>query len=266
MSDFPHDDWVSCVSCQLPGYAPPSFNSTGLIIRRHFITSSYDGHVRSFDYSKNMTSDALLHNAAITSICLLPSSPSPAEAQTITVATASHDLTGQLSQLTVSDISSSELTSNSKTHASAKSLATLNLHTAPLSSIATNASGSHLLTASWDSLIGVWDTTVPDSDEVPEDIPAEGGRRTKRRRVDGEKAIRKAPLTVLKSHTGRVSRAIFGTAGGGDSTAYSCGFDSTVRMWDTEIGLCTKTIVSLSHFLMRDIVNLCVFFDPTVRC
>jgi ribosome biogenesis protein YTM1 len=115
-----------------------------------------------------------------------------------------------------------------------------------LSSITADASGLHLLTASWDNLIGLWDTTVPDSDEIPEDIPAEGGRRTKRRRVDGERAIRKAPLMVLQSHTARVSRAIFGTAGSGDSTAYSCGFDSTVRMWDTETGLCTKTIVSLS--------------------
>jgi len=78
------------------------------------------------------------------------------------------------------------------------------------------------------------------------DAPAEGGRRTKRRKVDGERATRKAPLLVLKSHTGRVSRAVFGTVGGGDGmTAYSCGFDSTVRMWDTEAGLCTQTIVIL---------------------
>ena len=91
---------------------------------------------------------------------------------------------------------------------SVKPLATLHLHTAPLSSIAANPAGSYLLTASWDHLIGLWDTTIPDSDEVPEDTPIEGGRKTKRRKVDDERAIRKAPLIVLKSHTGRVSRAI----------------------------------------------------------
>lgn len=236
MSEFPHDDWVSCVSCKLP---------------EHFITSSYDGHIRSFDYSKNMTFSALLHNAPITSFCLLSSQSSANESQTMTVATASHDLTGQLTQLTISGISSADRPATNATstkaqaRTSAKPLATLHLHTAPLSSITANSAGSHLLTASWDHLIGLWDTTIPGSDEVPEDIPAEGGRRTKKRKVDGERAIRKAPLMVLKSHTGRVSRAIFGTAGSDNTTAYSCGFDSTVRSWDTETALCTHTIVSL---------------------
>jgi ribosome biogenesis protein YTM1 len=195
-----------------------------------------------------MTSSASLHSAPITSFCLL-STPTSTDAQTITVATASHDLTGQISQLTLSDISSTEPTETSstkKTRSSAKPLATLHLHTAPLSSISANYDSSRLLTASWDHLIGLWDTTIPDSDEVPEDAPVEGGRRTKRRKVNGDRAVRKAPLIVLKSHTGRVSRAIFGTVGGSDSMAYSCGFDSTVRTWDTETGLCTRTVVRLS--------------------
>ena len=218
---------------------------------RHFITSSYDGHIRAFDYSKTVTSSALLHTAPITSFCLL-STPASTDVQTITVATASHDLTGQISQLTLSDISNTDLTETSPTRklrSSAKPLASLHLHTAPLSSISANHDSSRLLTASWDHLIGLWDTSIPDSDEVPEDAPVEGGRRTKRRKVDGGRAIRKAPLIVLKSHTSRVSRAVFGTAGSSDSMAYSCGFDSTVRTWDTETGLCTRTLVSLSGSL-----------------
>lgn len=254
MSELPHDDWVSSVSCKLPGSVPRliSYLTNTYFLCRYFITSSYDGHIRCFDYSKNMISSSMLHNAAITSFCLLPSSTTSTESRTITLGTASHDLTGQITQLTTSDISTANLTTSSATHTrtdartSVKPLATLHLHTAPLSSIATNPAGSHLLTASWDHLIGLWDATIPDSDEVAEDTPVEGGRRTKRRKVDGERAIRKAPLMVLKSHTGRVSRAIFGSAGDSDSTAYSCGFDSTVRTWDTETGLCTRTIVSTS--------------------
>jgi ribosome biogenesis protein YTM1 len=129
------------------------------------------------------------------------------------------------------------------------------LHTGPLSSIVANASASHLLTASWDTLIGLWDTNVPDVDEVPEENFNE--RERKKRRVDSQsekRATRKAPLVVLKSHTGRVSKAVFG-AGADAAKAYSCGFDSTVRLWDTETGLCTQTIALLSLVIDRILIN-----------
>jgi ribosome biogenesis protein YTM1 len=141
------------------------------------------------------------------------------------VATASHDLTAQLTEIT--------LESAQKT----KPLASLHLHTAPLSTVSSNSSGSQILTASWDGLIGLWDTLVPDDDEVPE--PATGDRK-KRRKIEGNKPKRKAPLMVLKSHTARVSGAVFSD----EKTAYSCGFDSTVRAWDLEHGVCSHTIVS----------------------
>lgn len=176
-----------------------------------------------------MVSATQVHAAPITSFCVVPSS----DASTHLVASASHDLTGQLTEIT--------LDSSTK----AKPLATLHLHTAPLSSIASNASGSHLLTASWDSLIGLWDTTIPSTDEVPEQTN-ERDRKKRRRVEEGPKARRKAPLMVLKSHSSRVSTVAFGSG----VEAYSCGLDSTVRVWDTENGLCTRTIVRLisSHF------------------
>jgi len=67
--------------------------------------------------------------------------------------------------------------------------------------------------------------------------------RKKRRKVGDEleKAKRKAPITVLKGHTARVSKVVFGKEE--TKVAYSCGFDSTVRTWDVENGICTNTIV-----------------------
>ena len=44
-----------------------------------------------------------------------------------------------------------------------------------------------------------------------------------------------------------MSKAIFENAGDGvgvGRVAFSCGFDSTVRMWDVENSVCTHTIVS----------------------
>lgn len=178
-----------------------------------------------------MVSNFSAHTAPVTSVCLIPGSE---EDGTCTVATASHDLTGQISRLSLG---------SSETEA----LATLHLHASPLSSIASNSSGSHLLTSSWDCLIGLWDTTVPSQDEVSS-VPVDGERK-KRRKVaekQSDEPKRKAPLSVLKSHTARVSKVIFGNAesGKGESVAYSCGFDSTVRTWDVENGICTNTVVS----------------------
>ncbi|KAG6849879.1 ribosome biogenesis protein ytm1 [Arthromyces matolae] len=216
ISEFPHEDWVSSVSCKVPGL---------------FFTASYDGSIRSFDYSKNVTSSTVAHEAAISSFCVVSSDDT-----THTIATASHDLTAQLLQVTPSSPGSS---SPSKTN----TLASLHLHTAPLACIASNSAGSHLLTASWDGLIGFWDTTVPEKDEVPEEEVGERGGKKKRRRLEdgeGKRVKRKAPLEVLKSHIGRVSGVVF--APDEETTAYSCGFDSTVRVWDTEKGLSVHTI------------------------
>ncbi|KAF9448122.1 ribosome biogenesis protein YTM1 [Macrolepiota fuliginosa MF-IS2] len=217
MSDFPHEDWVSSVLCDLQGY---------------LLTASYDGHVRAFDFSKNVVAAAPVHNAPITSLTLIPSTQN--DTVTHMVATSSHDLTAAISRLAFDGAAPT-----SKTGV----LATLHLHTAPVSSVSSNTSGTHLLTSSWDGLIGLWDTTIPPTDEVPEPENI-GQERKKRRKVEDEsKPRRKAPINVLKSHTARVSRVAFSEKQDAQ-IAYSCGFDSTVRVWDTENGICTHTITA----------------------
>lgn len=120
-----------------------------------------------------------------------------------------------------------------------QTIASLHLHTSPLSSISSNSSGSNLLTSSWDNLIGLWDTSIPEVDEVDVEIVD----RKKRRKLGGDsdkQPKRKAPISVLKSHTARVSKAVFSSDG---KSAYSCGYDSTIRTWDVENGICTNTLV-----------------------
>ncbi|KAF8346605.1 ribosome biogenesis protein YTM1 [Amanita rubescens] len=255
LSDFPHDDWVSSVSCQTHG---------------HFLTGSYDGVVRAFNYSRTLVASARFHNAPITSITTIPNSSGASSSDVIEhiVATASHDLTALLSRLEFNSQPQLDMSDEQDTTKStnATPLAALHLHTAPLSSITSNKQGTHLLTASWDSVIGVWDTHVPTEHEVADvRSPAAGVRTKKRRRIedeggeDGMEGVvkngiavvdmknikRKAPITVMKSHTARVSRAQFGTENRGvEGKAYSCGFDSTVRLWDVETGLCEHTITA----------------------
>ena len=204
-----------------------------IFFSRYFLTASYDGQIRAFDYSKKLVSSTLAHNAPITSLCVIPTTT---DDSTYTIATSSHDLTSQITQINL------EIPSSSKT------LSSLHLHTAPISSISSDTSGTHLLTSSWDGLIGLWDTTVPLSDEVPEPTPNERDRKKRRRVENATKSKRRAPLLVLKSHTARVSKVLF-SSGNENNKAYSCGFDSTVRRWDTEHGVCEHTIVSHLFFI-----------------
>ena len=172
-----------------------------------------------------------MHDAPVTSLSLDPASTF--EGEGLTIATASHDLTGCLVKVSL-DVDTGNRTSST--------LASLHLHTMPLSSIAYSPSGEHLLTASWDTLIGLWDSNIPEEDEI--DVVEVQAERRKRRKVVGgnndPRPKRKAPSSTFKSHTARVSQAIFSSTG---KTAFSCGFDSTVRSWDTENGVCTDTIV-----------------------
>lgn len=190
-------------------------------IFRHFVTGSYDAAIRIFDSSQNVKLTITGHSAPITSVHVLPSDS--------VIASASQDMTARLTSI------SGE---------TPRTLASLHLHSAPISHITSSSSGSHLLTAGWDSLLGLWDTSIPEADEV---TPEQGERDRKKRKrdADGSSVKRKAPVAVLKSHTGRVTASVFD--GNDDNKAYSCGLDSTLRSWDVESGVCVNTLVCTSN-------------------
>ncbi|KAL4242423.1 Ribosome biogenesis protein YTM1 [Abortiporus biennis] len=221
MSSLPHEDWVSDVECQLPGY---------------FLTSSYDGRIRLFNYSQNLLHTIHSHEAPATCLTLIPSTTSTSTSHII--ASGSLD-----SSTRITKISKGEEENWNTEH-----LASLPLHTAPISSISSNPTGTLLLTSSWDGLVGVWDTKIPSSDEVPATSVTEGRKKRRRVQEDGEEGSgegkRKAPVNVLKSHQGRVSKAIFASGEGEGRRAYSVGFDSSIRVWDVEIGVCVDTITA----------------------
>ncbi|KZS98070.1 WD40 repeat-like protein [Sistotremastrum niveocremeum HHB9708] len=210
MASFEEDDWVSCVSCRIPG---------------RFLSGSYDGQFRIYDASQKLIRAVPVHNAPITSTCWLPSG-SGVDNERV-VATASQDATVKLTAVSL-DAEGSE----------PRPLASLHLHTAPISSVSSNPDEDMLITASWDTTIGIWTTMIPDADETLPNEDAEP--RTKKRRKVSAEGKRKLPSVVLKSHTKKVSGAAFTS----NSNAVSCGLDSTVRTWDVEAGVCTNTITA----------------------
>jgi ribosome biogenesis protein YTM1 len=202
------DNWISSISCQLPGY---------------FLASSFDGSLQIYDNSQNLVASSSSHPAPATSVCWLPST---GFSTSRFIASASHDTTALISQIDFEGDAPQIVP-----------LASLNVHTAPLSSISSDPSGSRLLTSSWDSLVCLWTSSVPEKDEAPL-IQTQANK--KRRRTEGSAVKRKAPIQVLKSHTGRVSGAEFLAA----DRAVSCGLDSTIRTWHLEAGVCDRTITA----------------------
>ncbi|KAK4046647.1 ribosome biogenesis protein ytm1 [Microbotryomycetes sp. JL201] len=146
-----------------------------------------------------------------------------------------------------------------------QTLYTLHLHNSSVSSVRARQLDSssarqspHLLTAGWDGLIGLWDLS-PGVNESNEPLEAEDGdengdgRKKKRRKQATSQSKAKAPINVLRGHEGKVSSAIFDHSSA--TTAYSAGWDHTVRSWDLETGsetaakasTCDKVIYSLAQ-------------------
>jgi len=197
-----------------------------------------------FDRGQTLFHTASLHPAPITSFALLQSQPTSPPDEDLRVVTTSHDRTAQISRVSLDG-----------TRTTSTPLATLHLHEAPVADVASSQDGKNILTAGWDGLIGLWSTSIPEMDEAALDSIASAPERErkKRRKVqDEDGSVRtKAPSAVLRSHAARVSAVEFSSSGGGGGSAVSCGFDSTVRTWDVERGLCSHTIVRTFPHLTR---------------
>lgn len=207
----------------------------GLLSISLFLTGSYDNMVRIYNESLELLQTVGGHSAPVSDASWIPAS---ASVPTSRFLTSSYDTTAR--------IYSYDTVENDTPVA----LASLRLHTRPISSIHPNPSGELALTAGWDSLIGLWTLTIPENHEVVAQDELSASRK-RRKLGEGNKTspsavepevVRKAPAYVLKSHTGRVSKALFDTKR--QNEAWSAGWDCTVRKWDVETGVCTETVVS----------------------
>jgi hypothetical protein len=68
---------------------------------------------------------------------------------------------------------------------------------------------------------------------------------------------------VLQSRTARISKVLVAPTentntdnNGEKKKAYKCGFDLTVRFWDTEYGVCEHSIVRFLYFVISLLTEL----------
>ncbi|KAF8320314.1 WD40 repeat-like protein [Clavulina sp. PMI_390] len=225
VASIPQPDWVSSVSVKRKGL---------------ILAGSYDTHVRVFNESQEVIHSIPGHTGPVSSVCWIGASDGASTEGSHLIASSSYDTTARITSLSES---------------TATALASLHLHSAAVSSVVSNASGTHLLTAGADKLVGLWSTSIPADHEVSASQFATAEPQRKRRKVatsTSEETIdpakRKAPASVLKSHTAKVSKALFTPQD--DGKAYSVGWDCALRSWDLEVGLCTNTTTSSERVML----------------
>jgi ribosome biogenesis protein len=191
-----------------------------------FLTGSYDSNIRLFNENQELVLTLSGHTGPVTDTAWVSSNSDNSR-----ILSSSYDTTARISEVV---------------DGSARALASLHLHSGPVSSIKGNSKGTAYITASWDGLVGIWNSDIPEEDQVPLEANSKEPSRKKRKTtsmttVANETIRRKAPVGVLKSHTGRVSKAIFDS--NVDTKGFSCGWDFSIRSWDIDAGVCVSTVV-----------------------
>jgi ribosome biogenesis protein YTM1 len=158
---------------------------------RYILTGSYDSVVRVYNHSQQALHAISGHTGPVTSVCWIPSRFTSELGHSIL--SGSHDGTARITPVADLDSESSA--------GSLHSTASLRLHMSPLSSVAANGKGSHVLTAGWDGLLGVFTTDIPEKDEVLDDEDEPSTSRKKRRKVESSEpqAKRKVKWPYPKS-------------------------------------------------------------------
>lgn len=207
-----------------------------LVFFRAILTSSYAGTLSLHQPTSYPQGDLTFagHDQSVLSTCYVPH---PLGSQTEAwVASGGMDRVGRVWSYAVP--SASDLLNGTPVDLP-KTVYTLSLHQAPIASVrarplpldrSTPTASPHVLTAGWDGVVGVWDLTPGVNEGEPQE---DGSQRKKRRKQAPGTVINKSPVSVLTGHQGKVSRAIFDRTTA--ETAYSAGWDHTVRSWDLTV-------------------------------
>ncbi|KZO99207.1 WD40 repeat-like protein [Calocera viscosa TUFC12733] len=219
-ASIPQEDWVSAVSLSLPD---------------HILSGAYDNTVRIYTEGQELLHTLSSHSGPITAVTAFPTPAQYAIGEGNIILSSSQDRTVHMHHLPSPSLLP---TSASAADAGPRLLTTLHTSPAQVSSVAPSPSGQHIVTATWDGLLGLFTSTLPTSHELPADDEPDISRKKRRKLAPTSSAeetevFRKAPTLLLRGHTSKVSRAIWDPDG---LSIFSAGWDYTVRQWDAQTG------------------------------
>ncbi|CAI4826090.1 ASN_collapsed_G0052330.mRNA.1.CDS.1 [Saccharomyces cerevisiae] len=219
LNSFSNEDWVSSLDV-----------GDG---SKHIISGSYDGIVRTWDLSGNVQKQYSGHSGPIRAVKYISNTR-------LVSAGNDHDLKLTSQQQAQEDDDDEVNIEDGKT------LAILEGHKAPVVSIDVS-DNSRILSASYDNSIGFWSTiykemTVVDPLEDinnPNNKISTAARKRRKLTMKDGTIRRRAPLSLLESHTAPVEQVIFDSTD--NTVGYSVSQDHTIKTWDLVTARCIDT-------------------------
>ncbi|KAJ1915973.1 ribosome biogenesis protein ytm1 [Mycoemilia scoparia] len=218
LATIAQDDWISSVL---------------VIDNTKFLTGSYDGALRVWNSSKECEQTAKVHDGPVKCVSTVATSTSQDGSAVI--------YSGSQDQSAISWEFRDD-----KFVPVYKALG----HTGSIDSISVNSQNTHFITASSDSTLKIWSSSVPSTSEVEVDsVP----KSKKAKHASQVELITKAALSTCTGHVGGVTSTLFDRSD--DKKAFSCGWDHSIRTWDMETctnvstKACDKVCLALDHSL-----------------
>ena len=158
---------------------------------------SYDSTAKIYDSSQCLVHTIGGHTGPVTSARWITPDLAAHLGGAKTLVTGSHDGTAMIVEIPNSEGPINEPSSTR--------LASLRLHSGPISSVVANQAGTHILTTGWDTILGVFSTEVPEEDEVPEAasvLPRKKRRKVAEKDNHPKRKVHHQPCTLLSSADG----------------------------------------------------------------
>ena len=210
---------------------------------KHIISGSYDGIVRTWDLSGNVQKQYSGHSGPIRAVKYISNTRlvSAGNDRTLRLWKTKNDNLKLTSQQQAQEDDDDEVNIED-----GKTLAILEGHKAPVVSIDVS-DNSRILSASYDNSIGFWSiiykemTVVDPLEDInnPNNKISTAARKRRKLTMKDGTIRRRAPLSLLESHTAPVEQVIFDSTD--NTVGYSVSQDHTIKTWDLVTARCIDT-------------------------
>lgn len=249
LASFNNEDWVSSVDTINNDSAAIKSISGAFIPGPQILSGSYDGVVRTYNMSGQVDKQYVGHLAPVRAVKWIYAHR---------VVSAGNDR--QLRLWKTAADPTAEL--DDEEPESAKTLAILDAHKAPVVSLDVHQKSQRILSAGQDNIVGVWSTNPKDMTSVEPyasatSLASSASKKRRKMALKDSNVNHKAPLSLLEGHLQPVEGVIFDAAD--QTVAYSVSQDHTVRTWDLVTSKCVDTRstgFSLLSIAQLPLVNL----------
>lgn len=230
LAAFSNDDWISSLDI-INRDSPLVQSSNMLLLEPKIISGSYDGVVRRYNMSGKVETQFVGHSGPVKAVSWI----SPTR-----IVSAGNDRQVRLWKTSLEG----HLPDDENDTEVGKTLAILEGHKAPVSSLAVNSSTNRILSSGYDNVVCVWSTNYKDmstvqASELDDKTLSTASKKRKKMAIQDESIRRRSPLAILEGHSQPVEQVIFDELD--SSVAYSVSQDHTIKTWDLVTSRCVDT-------------------------